>query len=43
MSIFLCVIEFMSIRERAEDKERKIRLVGVKTVEEAFRKLFRGE
>jgi len=24
-------------------QERKIRLVGVKTVEEAFRKLFRGE
>ena len=25
-----------------EDKERKIRLVGVKTVEEAFRLLFRS-
>ena len=27
----------------SEDKERKIRLIGVKTVEEAFRVLFRGE
>ena len=27
----------------SEDKERKIHLIGVKTVEEAFRVLFRGE
>ena len=38
MSIFLCVIEFMSIRERAEDKERKNMNRAIHTLVEAIGK-----
>ena len=38
MSIFLCVIEFMSIRERAEDKERKNMNRAIQTLVEAIGK-----
>ena len=38
MSIFLCVIEFMSIRERAEDKERKNMNRAIQTLVETIGK-----
>ena len=38
MSIFLCVIEFMSIRERAEDKERKNMNRAIQILAEAIGK-----